>query len=132
MDLVEWTERFIEYRDSFKGEISDKTVSGKEITCRLKEGSSHIYVVMDELQKEIFEKISSGRITVVCLNRKSNLKFLIEYWDKFIKNSKLKVLFANPNTNQQWSIIPYTHNLISDPDSLKLGLKSMFESLPEA
>ena len=130
MELLEWTSRFIDYRNSFKRNLLKKEFSEKEIFCEYNNNTKRIYLVSEFLDDDIFKKINSEKITIVCLNSKKNVAFLIEKWDKFTKNKNLKIIFVNPKLNQQWSIVPYTHDLISDKTTLKLGIKSMFESVP--
>jgi hypothetical protein len=131
MDLVEWASAFIDNLDMFRRDLEKKVITGNEILCIYKAKGEHKYIIEPELKKEILEKIKKGSITLVCLNKKENLVFIINNWHDLIKNQKLKVIFVNPKLNLQWSLIPYTHNIISDPSSLKLGLKSIFESVPE-
>ena len=131
MDLVEWASAFIDNLDIFRRDLETKVITGNEIHCTYKSKGKYKYIIVPELKKEIIEKIKNGAITLVCLNTKENLVFMINNWQDLIKNQKLKVIFVNPKLNLQWCLIPYTHNMISDSSSLKLGLKSIFESVPE-
>ncbi len=131
MDLVEWASAFIDNLNMFRKDLEKKVITGNEIRCTYKSKGEHKYIIVPELKKEILEKVKNGMITLVCLNTKENLVFMINNWQDLIKNQKLKVIFANPKLNLQWCLIPYTHNMISDSSSLKLGLKSIFESVPE-
>ena len=65
------------------------------------------------------------------LNSKENLDFLMNKWNKLIKFDKLTIFFVNPfsELEKKWFISPYVHNKICDKDSLKLGLKTMFETV---
>jgi hypothetical protein len=130
MELIDWTSAFIDNLNSFRHDLDKKEIKGNEIDCQYKSKGLVKYIIMPELDKEVFGKINENTI-LACLNKKENLVFVINNWAHFIKNPKLKILFANPKVNLQWSLIPCTHHSISDPKSLKLGLKSIFESVPE-
>jgi hypothetical protein len=130
MELIDWTSAFIDNLNSFRHDLENKEVKVCEINCVYK-GKGHVrYIAQAELGPDILTKLE-GQVVLVCLNKKENLVFVISNWQHLIKNPKLKIVFANPNINQQWSLIPYTHNAISDPKSLKLGLKSIFDTIPE-
>jgi hypothetical protein len=130
MELIEWTSAFIDNLNSFRRDLEKKEIKEDIIDCLYKVKGHMRYVVYPELNEDCL-KMLEGNVVLVCLNKKENLVFMINHWQSFIKNPKLKVIFSNPKINQQWSLLPYTHNLISDPKSLKLGLKSVFESVPE-
>ena len=127
MNLTEWTVIFIDN----SSDIISKDVKENEIICISKKKGVVKYIIQPLLGNEIMQKIKEGQICIVCLNSKTNLRFLIENWPELIKNPGLKIIFANPELNMQWIIIPYVHNMVSDPSTLKLGLKSIFESVPE-
>ena len=130
MELIEWTSAFIDNLNFFRHDLIQKEMKEKEIICQYKNKGELKYIVEAELNKGILEKIKNGNLVLVCLNSKENLLFMINNWEDLIKNSRLKVIFSNPGLNLQWSLIPYTHNMISDNGSLKLGLKGLFESVP--
>lgn len=130
MELIDWTSTFIDNLNSFKRDLENKESKDNEINCMYKARGLVKYIVEPDLKQDIFKRLE-GQVVLVCINKKENLVFVIDNWVHFIKNPKLKIIFANPKINQQWSIIPYTHNSISDQKSLKLGLKSLFENVPE-
>jgi hypothetical protein len=130
MELLEWASAYIDNLNFFRHDLLKKEIKKNEIFCEYKNKGELIYIIQPTLEKEILEKIKNKNIVLVCLNSKDNLLFMINNWNEFIKNQKLKVIFSNPDINMQWSLLPCTHNMISDSGSLKLGLKSMFESVP--
>lgn len=131
MNILEWTSVFIDNIDSFRKDIKKKEICGNEITCVSGSKGALKYIAVEKLEESVLSKIKEGNIILSCLNTKENLSFVTKNWDEFIKNKNLKIIFANPELNVQWSLIPYTHNLISEPKTLKLGLKSIFDSVPE-
>jgi hypothetical protein len=130
MDLIEWATAFIDNLNSFRHDLEKKEIKGNEIDCIYKVKGPVKYIIEPDIKQDILNKLG-GNTILVCLNRKDNLDFMIKNWDDFRKNPKLKVIFANPKTNEQWSLIPCTHHMISDPKNLKPGLKSVFETIPE-
>jgi hypothetical protein len=129
MNLLEWTSRYIDHLNSFKQNVISKDIKGKMILCKYKDGP-HLFIIEEIILDKVIEKIKEGSITLVCLNKKENIAFIINNWTS-LKNPKLKIMFVNPNLNLHWSFIPVVHKKIADPQSLKLGLKSMYESIPE-
>jgi len=128
MKLIEWASVHIDYLNSYKKDLLEKKVCETEIICKYKHGVVK-YLVEDKLNREVLKKLKEGVIIVICLNSKKNLVFLIERWDVFIKNPKLKIMFVNQKLNQNWSVIPYIHTKITEPKALKPGLKSLFNSI---
>ncbi len=130
MELIEWTSMFIDNFNSFRRDLEKKEIKQNEIDCIYKVKGEVNYIVEPDLKDDVLVKLE-GNCVLVCLNKKENLFFVINNWNVLIKNPKLKIIFSNPKINQQWSLIPFTHHGISDPKSLKLGLKSIFDSVPE-
>ncbi|AJF61525.1 TPA: hypothetical protein HA239_03055 [Candidatus Woesearchaeota archaeon] len=130
MNLSEWTSAFIDYLNSFKRDMTKKFAEGNIITCE-HEGKGIVeYIVMERLENSVLERLGDKAV-LVTLNTGENLKFMIENWPKLSSNTTLKVIFANPKINMQWSIMPHLHHKFADPASLKTGLKSLFSSVPE-
>lgn len=130
MNLLEWTSAFIDYMNSFKRDITNKKVEKNIIICKHSEKGTIKYIIEETLTQAVFEKFE-GKIVLITLNSKHNLKFLVENWQKFSENNSLKIIFVNPKLNLQWSIVPYLHHKFADPDSLKTGIESLFSSVPE-
>jgi hypothetical protein len=129
-ELLEWTLNFIDNLNSFRRNLESKSVLDNRIICTYKDKGEHTYVVAASINSDIIKGLN-GSIVLVCLNSKENLSTVIENWGILIRNPKLKIIFVNLLHNLQWSLIPFTHNLVSDPASLKLGLKTLFETVPE-
>ncbi len=129
MNLNQWTSIYLNHVNNFKKNIKERKDEKEKIVCFLKNGGKTDYFVIPVLSKDIEKE---GSIVIVCLNIKENLNHIIEEWDSLIKNPKLKIMFVNPEENTHWSLIPHLHAKISDEKSLKRGLMSLFESVPEA
>jgi hypothetical protein len=132
MELLEWTGIFIDHMNAFKRDLESKKNIDNKIVCVYKQKGEHDYLVYEELDEDSVEKSKHGSKTLVCLNTKKNIDFVVKNWKGIISNQKLKIIFANPTVNMQWSIIPAIHNNITEEKTLKTGLKSIAESVPEA
>ena len=129
MNLLDWTQAYISYLNSFRNNIVSKDVKENSVVCEYKDKGTITYQVHENLADFKDDEVKDNSI-LVCLNNKTNLNYMIDNWPKFIKVKTLKLIFANPKHNLQWSILPYTHNKFSDPVTLKTGLKSLFSSVP--
>ncbi len=130
LDLKEWTINLVKHRDIFSRRLIDFKVEKNTIEFNFKD-KKHLYVIMPLLDDSINKYLKEEYITVVCLNKKENVNFLIANWNVFIKYSNLNFIFVNPNMNDKWSINPNIHERVSERETLALGLKSMFESVQE-
>jgi len=80
--------------------------------------------------EELIAKINeTDNFGVVMLNTSKNFEIMAENWDKLIKFRSLTLYFVNPfsELDKKWVINPYVHSRICDENSLKIGLKSMFD-----
>lgn len=130
IDLIDWAINYIDYLNTFRSNLLKKNIKENIIDCEYKDKGNAKYVIIDEFDESIFNYFETDNLIIICLNKKSNMNFVISYWDKFIKNQKLKIIFSNPKINQQWSIIPYVHDKFNDSDGLKNGLNSLFSNVP--
>jgi len=130
LDLEEWTINFVKHKDMFSRKLIDFKVEKGTIEFNFKD-KKHLYVIVPLLNDNLKKYLKDEPISVVCLNKKENLNFLKAHWNSFIDYSKLNFIFVNPNVNDKWSINPNIHEKVSERESLGLGLKTMFESVPE-
>lgn len=128
MNIIEWTVSYIEYVNSFKGTLEEKSILDNKILCKYSDKGKVIFYANEDLNLE-FDKNFEHNV-FVCLNKKENLNFLIEHWKEFVNNKNFKIIFTNPKENLQWAIVPYIHDKFNDTDGLKTGLKSLFSSVP--
>ncbi len=129
-DLKEWSITFVKHKDIFSNKLVDYRVEGNTIKFNFKD-RKHTYIIMPELNDSINENLKDEYISVICLNKMGNVKYLIKNWEIFIKYSNVNVIFVNPYLNEKWIINPNIHERISERESLAQGLKSMFETVPE-
>jgi len=129
-DLKEWSINFIKHKDIFTGKLIDFKIEDNLIEFNFKD-RKQLYVIMPLLNESIKRYLKEGYVSVVCLNKRENVKFLIVSWNLFIKYSKLNFIFVNPKLNEKWGIYPSMHHFVAEKESFALGIKSLFETVPE-
>jgi hypothetical protein len=122
--LLEWIIFYVKNKDLIKKEIKDYKILKNYVEFEMKD-KKQIYYAYPMLNDEILEKCSEGCVSAVCLNKKENINFAVSNWDKLVKNPKFSMIFVNIPTNQRWIIFPYTHDKITEKQTLKLGLEAM-------
>ena len=125
MELKEAVTAFLKARNALTRTLKEVIDTSEHLIFRHKD-HDHIVIVSEELQEiEISEKT-----TIACLNTKKNVEFLAANWEKFLQ-PKLSILFMNPNTQEQWKVMPVAHNSVAEPKKLKAGLLSMHSQITE-
>ena len=127
-ELLEWTLHDIENMNIFKRDILSKEVEGKNIICESKTKGKITYLVEEKLKN--LKDVPEGNVVIVCFNSKENIDFLAKEWASFSGKSGLKIVFSNPDMNCKWTILPKVHDMIADRATLKIGLRSLGESVP--
>lgn len=132
--LLDFIKTYLKNKDLFFKRI--ESIEEKEdvlfIKYKQKEVELAAQVKLDENALENLGKMKNPAI--VTLNTKDNLNFLLKKWDEIAKHVQLTLYFTNPfsKTERIWTIMPHMHSRIADPQSLKLGLTTMFENVEEA
>ncbi len=130
--IIEWAENYLRYRDLAQNKIREMKPEKDRIVVLHKDGSREMVISAPDLPK-LDPKAVSGPTIFVTLNKKENLKFLADNWKVLSAVKEISVIFINPDSqlDTKWIIRPFVHNRICDDSSLKLGLKSMFETVDE-
>lgn len=76
LDLKEWTINLVKHRDIFSRKLIDFKVEKATIEFNFKD-KKHLYVIMPLLDDSINKYLKEEYITIVCLNKKENVNFLI-------------------------------------------------------
>ena len=129
--LLEWTIFYVKNKDIIRKEIKDYKILKNYIDFDYG-NRKHTYYMQPTLDEETIKLSENGITTIVCLNKKENLNFIVSNWDKLTKNKTFSIIFTHPKLNQRWIIYPYTHNSVTEKASLKLGLQTLFEQIPHA
>ncbi|MFH1211692.1 MAG: hypothetical protein V1659_02065 [Candidatus Woesearchaeota archaeon] len=130
MTMIEWAVNYVKNKDLFKRELVDFRIEQNTVLFEFK-NKKNIFIIADLLDSESI-KPKEFPSTIVCLNKKDNLEFLIKNWSAFAAQKELMVIFVNPAANEKWIIKPHIHDQITEKESLRTGLQSMFETVPEA
>lgn len=130
LNILNWTEAYLKYKDTAQRKIKTITKNEKEktITCELKDETKQTYKCVENLKEIQIQKIQNTKIS--CLNTKENFNWLIQNWDE-LKKTNTTIHFANPKRANHWSITPKIHDTITEKNTIKTGLKTIFESIPE-
>lgn len=130
--IMGWGASYIKHRDLMACKIKDLKIEKDRIEIENKDGSHESVIAMPDLAKMDISAVKSATIFIT-LNRKDNLKFLIDKWKDISAVKEISIIFLNPDSEleHKWIIRPYVHARICDDKTLKQGLKSMFETVDE-
>lgn len=128
MNLVEWIKEFVKYKDSVMRRIKDIDTKENYVLVHMKDGSTHKYLCVSGLKTLDLKSLDDERL--VCYNTKENINWIINNWE-LLKDSKIMFYFVNIDKMESWALSPRLHHGVSDKDSLKTGLMTLFESVPE-
>ncbi len=129
--IREWAVGYVKHRDMIAKNIVNIKEGPDKVVVEFKD-KEQVFLIRPTAGDSIIKEINKDKnIGIVMLNSKENLDFLIKNWSKLIKFEKLTIFFINPfsELDTKWFISPYVHDRICDKDSLKLGLKTMFETV---
>ncbi|MFH1408853.1 MAG: hypothetical protein ABIH34_03025 [Nanoarchaeota archaeon] len=125
--LRSWFIQWTKHKDLILRRIEKiETMEGKTI-IHMKD--KEVQAMIETRLETAIPKLTQGWIQIVTLHNDENKKILIKEWETFIQFPKLTLFFINPFSkgDTRWTIHPYTHQQICDPDSLKTGLSTMGE-----
>lgn len=127
-DLTEWCEHYARSRDAFERKIVSMVCKGPDVLVTKKDGVL-TYVVMPELSASVAKH--DGATTAVCLQTPKNFAALVDSFALFAKKEDLTVIFVNPRVHEKWVVKPAVHHAVADKESLKAGLKALYDTVPE-
>ena len=129
--VLDWCVRFLENKDTIRKEIIkiEKNENNSDFIIHYKDKVKY-FIIYPTLENEIFNEINNNdNYGIFTLNNPSNIRFVVNEWEKLAKFKFLRIYFINPfsNIDEVWAMNPYIHDRICDKASLELGLKSMAE-----
>ena len=127
-DIKDWAVSFVKYKDAVMKKYSSVSKSAFGVLAVLKKGGEEKYLCFVSLDDLDVASLSDEKI--ICLNKKSNLDWLITNWSSLIDKDSL-FIFVNPSKSESWALHPKNHHIITDKAALKSGLLSLFESVSE-
>ena len=130
--LNEWIIRFIKNKDLVLKRIVDIKETDEGILVTEKEKKVLMIVEKDLSNfKKSLEKLKEYDFcSLVVYNTKDNFDILIKNWDELSSFKRhFSIYFVNPfsTLEKRWVIFPYTHNMLTEKENLKLSLKSIAE-----
>lgn len=125
--LLDWLKNHLKSLDIFKKEILSMSEDKSDLIVEYK-NKSRTFKIIAEIEDNF---IIENNQTLILLNTPKNFQWMINKWNKLVLFDGLTIYFINPSltNDNKWVIIPYNHNKICDKDSLKEGLKSLFDSV---
>jgi hypothetical protein len=126
-DLLEWCNSYIKSRDSMERTLKSLEKHGDHLVATHKTKTVTWFG-----QESLDTKGASveGHVSIVCLQNQQNFNTLVQHFSEFAKNPNLTIMFLNPKLNEKWSLKPGVHAAVADKQSLKLGLQSMYDTVP--
>ena len=131
--LVDWAISFIKNKDIISKRI-EKIENGKDgfdLYVKYKDKEQYFIIAPDIPNIDsVMQKLNNNfHFSIVTLNSKDNFAIVVKNWNILANFKFLNIIFANPfsELDKKWIVFPHTHQKICDPDSLKTGLKSMFD-----
>lgn len=122
--------------------IKNKDVIAKKINSIDEKDDYFVVVKADKIQKFFIDPFLDLKLdeikeyehnkALVCFHTRDNYKKLVEEWEKFVEvGNNFTMFFVNPFSKTERVLIlrPHTHNLISDEETLEVGLKTMSENV---
>lgn len=124
MELSEWLTIYLKHQDMMKKTIKSIEVDGSAVLVEKDSG------VDEWLVEEELDLNNPDVAGIVTLNTKKNLKTLLAHWSA-VSDKNIKIIFANPKTNEKWLVVPNHHSRVVDEKHLKKGLESLFSGISE-
>jgi len=130
--IMGWGASYIKYRDLVASKIKELKIEKDRLAIENKDGSHEEIVGLPELSKMDISGVKLPTIFIT-LNKRDNLKFLGERWKELSAKKEISIIFLNPDSqlDTKWIIRPFVHAKVCDDKTLKVGLKSMFETVDE-
>jgi hypothetical protein len=130
--LAEWLRHFLESRDALFRTL-ESVSKDDEYDLRIRhKAKEQVALCPGQFGQEALGKLSPTKdIILVGFNTEENLQFILANWERLVSVPKLTIYMVNPvsETEKRWAINPHVHERICDADSLKTGLRAMFETV---
>jgi len=135
-NLADWTINFLKNKDILLKKISsiDKDSKESDLIVSYKDSKKHHFFILENLNdiNQLLDKFEYDfYFSIITINSKENLDILLENWEKLSPFENLTIYFVNPFSllENKWVVQPHTHDKVSEPESIKSGLKTLFSSV---
>lgn len=122
MELHEWLALYVRHRDAYAKKLEHVEEAGEKTIFRFSDRTIEGYAYEDLRLPPRTE-----HVLVATLQKKENVRFLLDNWDAFSGHPGLTVIFANPARNEKWIVRPHAHARIAE--NVEAGIWSMAESV---
>jgi hypothetical protein len=129
-----WAVEYVKHLDAFERSIVSIKEDKDAVKVTHKKKTQLLLIQPDlDSQKITAAGKDDAFISVFTLNTRHNLDRMQKNWKDLSKLPRLKIFFTNPlaGDERKWAICPHVHARIADDDALRLGLQSMYQSVPE-
>jgi len=126
MNLLEWCVHYAKARDAIEQKLKSMDEKPDRIVCHYKD-KEVTFLPMEKLATDL----PAGLVTIVCVQNQQNFDTLVENFSEYSKNPGLTIIFLNPKLDEKWLIKPAIHAAVADKASLKTGLLTLYQMVPE-
>ena len=128
--LEEWTIAYLKNKDLGQRKLVKIEEKDKDnvlnVVYKDKPNKHH---VLEKLDDKLLKDINNNDFkTIVTYNSEENFRFLVKNWKKLSDIKNLNMIFVNMKTFDKWLINPHLHSMIADPDTIEMGLRTMFDT----
>ncbi len=125
--LLTWAEHYLKSLDALYKTILSIDHEEDKLIINHKDKKETIIAntALENIQKEQLEQ----NLSIITLNNRKNVDTLYKNWSDYSAVESFKIYFVNPVKVEKWVITPFVHAKICDEASLKIGLKTLFESV---
>lgn len=131
--LMDWFIRYLKNRDLYFKKIAEIKEDGNIVIVEQKDSKSinnHVYSFSHDLESEI-KNLTEDHKGIVIYNTRENFKFILDNWQRLVDMGDLTVYLVNPfsKLEKKWILKPFIHGRVSEPEAIKTGLKTMYETV---
>ncbi len=130
--MLDWAKNYYKSRDAFHKNIKSIVEQNNCLEIEFKDKKEKV-ISCPSLELLDFNQFKDQKdhFSIIILNNRKNIDFLVDKWKSFSQIANLKVYFINPfsETDKKWIISPHIHSKVCDESSLKQGLVAMFETV---
>lgn len=130
MELKEFTIHYVKAKDAYKKDLITYEDQGECILFEFKSGEVPYFVNHDLQNIELSQLQMYTKKFIICLNKITNVEYLIKHWEEFSQEQGLIIMFANPELNEKWLINTAMHAQVTEPQDIEAGLMGLFSNIP--
>lgn len=130
LQLKTWIQTLLKSRDAMHQAITSFEDTPSGFIVHKKIGDHLFFIRADIVNVSELTQKTTTPITIIALNTRKNVNFVISHWELLSKIKQLTIYFVHPTKNEKWILAPYTHNQITEKIALRKGLEALFSEVP--